>query len=34
MREFIEFIAKNLVDKPEDVRIEELEEEGDRKSVM
>jgi len=28
MREFIEFIAKNLVDKPEDVRIEELEEEG------
>ena len=29
MREFIEFIAKNLVDRPEDVRIEEsIDEEG------
>ncbi len=24
MREFIEFIAKNLVDKPEDVKVEEV----------
>ncbi|MBN1633723.1 MAG: KH domain-containing protein [Ignavibacteria bacterium] len=28
MREFIEYIAKNLVDKPEEVRIEEMFEEG------
>jgi hypothetical protein len=28
MREFIEYIAKSLVDKPEDVKIEETEEEG------
>lgn len=28
MREFIEFIAKSLVDKPEDVIIEETTEEG------
>lgn len=28
MREFIEFIAKSLVDKPEDVKIEETEEDG------
>ena len=28
MKEFIEFIAKNLVNNPEDVRVEESEENG------
>ena len=28
MKEFLEFIAKNLVDKPDAVHVEEIEEEG------
>ncbi len=30
MKEFIEFIAKNLVDKPEAVRVEEIQEADNR----
>jgi predicted RNA-binding protein YlqC (UPF0109 family) len=34
MKEFLEFIAKNLVDKPEAVHVEEVEEEGRLKYKM